>query len=405
MANFPSRKPDAITGSQFIQQISGFKSGSSKRNELILEQIKSGNIPSFLRKFVPITVKEKNISLTYYCSPDYIAIGSDSDYIRISCDAPTSQAIANMFNCILPTKKMVDQIYQQAKTKANPAPMSGGASVSGKRYTGQEFINQKMQHADSLEEHNRMIERQLARLNHKPGDLVAGIKKDVVIGNKITNKPGRVNIYGWHTSDGKPIQPESTFHEAAYFDYSHSVRLIDKQCKLTKNGIQSFVDISTVLKDPETHNLISYERLLTTSYEEASPAKNKPDVSTTKVTETSGGFVRLQGRVPSAVVARAKSLLSKNMGESIVEEIDGKRYMFKLEPHYHPPGFKGGPIGWHKGVSVFIYKSQSPKEVIKETESINPIKENKDLPKVDNSFPKEELGFIENIKSYLSKFF
>jgi len=387
MANFPSRKPDAITGSQFIQQISAFKSGSPKRNELILEQLKAGNIPSFLRKFVPITIKDKNMSLTYYCSPDYIAIGSDTDYIRISCDAPTSQAIANMFGCILPTKKMVDQIYEQAKTKATPAPMSGGATVSGKRYTGQEFINQKMQHADSLEEHNRMIERQLKRLNHKPGDLVAGIKKDVVIGNKIVNKPDRVNIYGWHISNGKPIQPESTFHEAAYFDYSHSVRLIDKQCKLTKNGIQSIVDISTVLKDPETHNLISYERLLSTSYEEKVSPKDKPDISTVKPTESINGFLRLQGRVPSAVTSKAKSLLSRNMGDSIIEEIDGKTYMFKLEPHYHPPGFKGGPIGWHKGVSVFIKADQAEKVTKAPAQTNAPKieqKENNLLAKINN---------------------
>lgn len=270
MPSFPERKSNAITGSQFIQKINNFKSGSQTRNQLIIEEFKSGNFPSFLRKFVPIKITENNITIIYYVSPDYMSIGSDSDYIRISTDAPTSQIVADMFGCILPTKKIVDQIYQNAKTKANPAPMSGGATVSGKFYSGKDFINSKMQHADSLEEHNRMIERQLQRLNHKPGDLVAGIKKDVVIGNLLLNKKDRVNIYGWHKQDGKAIQPESTFHEASYYDYSHSIRLVDQNCKIIENGQERNENIKNILKDKKLSYLISYDTLKITSYNDSS---------------------------------------------------------------------------------------------------------------------------------------
>lgn len=289
MPTFPDRNQNSITGSQFIQKISGFKSGSPERNKLIIEEFKSGNFPNFLRKFVPITIKSNNISIIYNVSPDYMSIGSDSDYVRISTDAPTSQTIADMFGCILPTKKMVDQIYQNAKTKAKPAPMSGGATVSGKFYSGKDFINQKMQHADSLEEHNRMIERQLQRLNHKPGDLVAGIKKDVVIGNLLQNKKDRVNIYGWHQEDGKAIQPESTFHEASYFDYSHSIRLVDQNCTVNIDGKSSNMNIKDVLKNQDLCNLISFEKLKSTSYNDTTTTntikqnitKSKDDFSKT----------------------------------------------------------------------------------------------------------------------------
>lgn len=360
--NFPSRKPDAISGSQFIKVIEGFKSGSPKRNELIINELKNGNMPSFNRKFIPITINEGNINLTYYVSPDYVCIGSDSDYIRISCDGPTSQRIADLFGCILPTKKMVDQIYKQAKTKATPAPMSGGATVSGKKYTGKEFINQKMQHADSLEEHNRMIERQLSRVKHNPGDLVAGIKKDVVIGNKLSNKPDRVNIYGWHLK-GNPIQPESTFHEASYYDYSHAVRLIYNQCEL--NG--KITSLSNILKDNSLFKLVSYEKLFSTSYNtKPKEDKNTPIETTQNTTElqnANGEFIRLKGRVPVEVAQKAKSLLGMEMGKFHIETINNITYKFVAEPHYHPPGFKGGPIGWHKGISVFMKNTKDPKEI------------------------------------------
>lgn len=347
--NFPSRKPDAITGSQFIKVIEGFKSGSPKRNELIINELKNGNIPSFNRKFIPITINENNNRLVYFVSPDYVCIGSDSDYIRISCDGPTSQTIANMFDCILPTKKMVDEIYNQAKIKATPAPMSGGATVSGKKYTGKEFINQKMQHADSLEEHNRMIERQLSRLKHNPGDLVAGIKKDVVIGNKLNSKPDRVNIYGWHLK-GNPIQPESTFHEASYYDYSHAVRLIYNQCEL--NG--KIVNIKDILKDQSLFSLISHEKLVSTSYKLKPKEESKEISPIIPPASPNDGFIRLKGRVPIEVAQKAKSLLNMEMGKEHIESLNGITYKFVAEPHYHPPGFKGGPIGWHKGISVFM---------------------------------------------------
>lgn len=39
-------------------------------------------------------------------------------------------------------------------------------------------------------------------------------------------------------------------------------------------------------------------------------------------------------------------------------EIDGQKYVGRVEQHYHPPGFKGerkgwGPSGWHRGISVY----------------------------------------------------
>ncbi|MCZ2224638.1 MAG: hypothetical protein LC122_13515 [Chitinophagales bacterium] len=365
MPNFPARKANAITGSQFIQKISNFKSGSPARNKLIMDEVFSGNIPSFLRVFSPINVREGENSITYFVSPDYLSIGSDQDYVRVSTDAPTSQKIADQFNCILPTKKMVDQIYQQAKTKAAPAPMSGGSTVSGKFYSGKDFIAQKMQHADSLEEHNRMIERQLKRLDHKPGDLIAGIKKDVVIGNRLLSKPEAVNIYGWHDKSGKPIQPESTFHEAAYYDYSHSIRLVDRNCIV--NG--KSMDLTKVLKDPKLSHLVSYDGpLKATSYNDLKKKQEDEVVSKeqkeTKSYSPDTNYTRITGAVTPKVQQRAKELLSKQMGDKIYENIDGINYMFVLEQHYHPPGFKGGPVGFHKGVSVFKEKTDKQKQEV-----------------------------------------
>jgi hypothetical protein len=37
-----------------------------------------------------------------------------------------------------------------------------------------------------------------------------------------------VAIYGWHRSNGDPIQPLSTVHGEYYADYSHGIRLVSR---------------------------------------------------------------------------------------------------------------------------------------------------------------------------------
>jgi hypothetical protein len=61
----------------------------------------------------------------------------------------------------------------------------------------------------------------------------------------------------------------------------------------------------------------------------------------------------IRGPLPLAVIAFAKTLVNLPMGAEQVAEIDGQRYVFVLERHYHPPGFVGAPVGWHKGVTAF----------------------------------------------------
>ena len=57
--------------------------------------------------------------------------------------------------------------------------------------------------------------------------------------------PGHVAIYGWHRTNGEPIQPLYLGHSAGYADYSHGIRLIQQQMIL--NGTETAV--AEVLKN------------------------------------------------------------------------------------------------------------------------------------------------------------
>jgi len=61
----------------------------------------------------------------------------------------------------------------------------------------------------------------------------------------------------------------------------------------------------------------------------------------------------IRSAIPLDVIAFAKTLVNLPMGAEQVEEIDGQRYVFVLERHFHPQGFVGAPSGWHKGVTAY----------------------------------------------------
>jgi hypothetical protein len=71
--------------------------------------------------------------------------------------------------------------------------------------------------------------------------------------------------------------------------------------------------------------------------------------------DTTGERVKLKLVTPE-IVALAEGLLTLPMGTERFMTLDGRRLAFVLEQHYHPPGFVGGPNGWHKGVTVYEVK-------------------------------------------------
>ena len=81
------------------------------------------------------------------------------------------------------------------------------------------------------------------------------MKKDVVVSNRLAEKPNRVAIYGWHTADGKPIQPLTIVHRDTYVDYSHGVRLMRRT--VTVDGRPR--DVRHVLYSATLNGLLSDE--------------------------------------------------------------------------------------------------------------------------------------------------
>lgn len=229
-----------FSGSEFYRKAAAMKWAA--RDSFAVQQILAGNLPSFLKKFVAINVlmidlsTGKTLKATYYVSPDYLSVGNDNDWARINITPHAAQRIADSFHCFFPTRKMVDDIYKAARLKLEPVPMYAFRDST-----------------PTMWHHHLIVEGQ--RKGRK--GLIAGIQKDVVLSGRISrdSRPDRVAIYGWHKTDGKPIQTLYTGHVSSWVDYSQGIRLVYRNIKVEGK----WMDYIDVLKDPRLQKLLCDE--------------------------------------------------------------------------------------------------------------------------------------------------
>jgi len=245
--NLPIRSDEALKGSEFVKQVSGLS--LEERESAVLREILSGNVPSFSRKMRWVifedTVGEHDYEVALLVTCDYLAIGSDQDYLYIPMTPTTAQFLAEKLGCSFPTSKVVDVIYKNAAQKLDPQPIPPSDTMA--------TVPVFNQHSDS-------IKQQIFQMSfdRSADDIVAGHKKDIIVSNKIYGKESsfyRVVIYGWHLDENNPIQPVHNGHASYYADYSHGVRFISKAVLVDGDTLQ----VDRILKDPILSTLLSNE--------------------------------------------------------------------------------------------------------------------------------------------------
>ena len=242
----PGRAAHAPGGSQFAQRVHSLS--GVQRDELTQSELLSGNVPHFLRRLIPVTVSGADaahpVQITVCVLPDYLAVGSDTDFVFVPLGLEAALDVAKRFGFDLPTPKLVDAIYEESAVKLSPMPLPAGDQMRSTHY----FVY-----------HSELITRQRSALGAPLGELTAGGKKDLVLTSRLWQIPGRVAIYGWHRAAHQPIQPLSTVHGAKYADYSHGVRLVSNTVYV--NGVKR--SITDVLAEPALASLLTSEGPLT----------------------------------------------------------------------------------------------------------------------------------------------
>lgn len=221
--NLSPRLANAPTASQWTNIV--WQLPLTERENWIYAQVISGNIPNWQRTLKPISVSVGAHTATYYVTPDYLAIGSDTDYFLEPTTPLLAQRLADQIGCTLPTRKMVNQIWTNAAVKLVPQPIP----ASPEMVTVPVFASNNVM----------VVAQRNTFTNAQPlGALVSGDKKDVIISARIYNnfanasitKP--VVIYGWHKLSpyGEVWQPLYNGHEETYADYSHGIRFVQMNC-------------------------------------------------------------------------------------------------------------------------------------------------------------------------------
>ena len=188
-----------------------------QREAAIFREISSGNFPDFLRNFKAVEIRgdirrgssdtPRKVKALLHAMPDYLAVGSDADFVRMPMTSQTAQRIADEFGCVLPTRKMVDAIDRQAELHLPPH------ALTENRETVATFRR-------APQTHRTAAIRKAARPAHgRHQKGYRSLTADLRAANRLA-------IYGWRQLDGRPIQPLTIVHSNRYVDYSHGVRLV-----------------------------------------------------------------------------------------------------------------------------------------------------------------------------------
>lgn len=235
---FSLEETPSLSGEAFLEEL--LEQPEEDRAGSILAAVTDGATPEALWELMPVTVEGETdqgpVTVTFYVTADYLAIGSTRDYARLPVGLPTAWRLVRSLGYLIPTAKMVDAVHADADTVLTPNPFRPSAHMRSFATT--------MEHHTSIEDELR--ERETI-------GLVAGHKKDVVLTRRLVEMPGRVAIYGWHRPDGRAIQPVSTYHGEWYYDYSHGIRLVSQVAFVDGQAYQ----LEDILRDPELAPILS----------------------------------------------------------------------------------------------------------------------------------------------------
>ena len=121
VASIPPRDASAPTGSQVVAGLSS--ASPAERSRAFCEQILRGNVPSALRRLRPVEMSVPDphgapVRAVVWVMPDYLAVGSDEDFVRVPLGLPGGPHRRPRFGFTLPTRKIVNSIHRQAEGEA-----------------------------------------------------------------------------------------------------------------------------------------------------------------------------------------------------------------------------------------------------------------------------------------------
>lgn len=221
---------------------------SADRDERIYAAILDGHHPPL--HWTKLELEARGHTATVECTTDVLAVG-DTRPVRVSLRHPTAQRLADHFEAVLPTARLSDEVWLQARRRL-PGCLQTPDS--------------KMATTSRMLDHHDCLEAALAAVGAKHGELGAPLGKDWANTRRLIGRRDRSAEYGVQCPNAphqavtpglKVWQPgPSLAHGAAFTDYmTGKVRLFKRQ--LVADGTRA--DIEQVARDPVLCWLVSSE--------------------------------------------------------------------------------------------------------------------------------------------------
>lgn len=174
------------------------------------------------------------------------------DGVRVSVSARTAQQCADVLGASLTTALIEDLVFQASDVQIPAFPIPGGPGLTESIAWAQ------------AASHSKRIDDALRVAGALSSQLVGTIGKSWVIGNALFGRIDKAINYGWHdqrapyhgVSDELMVwQSVGTRHNADHFDYSQTLRLVRRSCRVT--GAEA--TLADVLSDPDLSRNLSHE--------------------------------------------------------------------------------------------------------------------------------------------------
>lgn len=275
-----------MKGSEFIAANRGKSLSQWETSAVALVQT-GGSEPGWPLVPVQTVSRDGKHTGTFFVTADYFAIGIPEDYVRLPLTPVSAQRIANAKGMLLPTSKMVEDIWRSG-TKLTPEPMIPNKGANLTQYADHSFVvDTQLRSAQGLHPSNATVP-------------ISGHKKDVILSN--IWKPGKVVIYGWYRPDGTYIQGKSNIHGDFYVDYSHGIRFVSPTMVVDGQNM----NVEDVLKSPTYAGVLSNEGpLLRTRY--PTPAESTTPAGLVAAATSATGRVSYYKLGTSVLLGRSRA--------------------------------------------------------------------------------------------------
>lgn len=213
-----------------------------ERDDRIVDAVARGQHAPL--NWCPLRLSRNGVEATVFVMADALMLGEPGDFIRCSMNADTAQRVAWQLGAYLPTTKICDAAWDQAKYRIKPQTQGPP-----------DYDYFDMDAPQRMLDYHEAVDTAIGIAHGvgtwNPGSLVGNVGKHWVLSNKLLGT-SKVCNYGWYVQSGwhvsasgnRMIQTLGRAHNGRHVDYSQILRLVKNEV-IVAGKQMTFAEVAT----------------------------------------------------------------------------------------------------------------------------------------------------------------